>query len=310
MTDYTTRDTHSASEDIRTVTAFFDSRDAADKARADLVVAGLSPDTISVVGGEQASAETPAVEEGGFWHAMKEFFMPDEDRFTYAEGLRRGGFALSVHTGSDHYDRAIDILDADGAVDIDEREKAWRSEGWGGYPALAGAPSSDLAYSHADAGTAGFGASFAGEDGYAPTGSLTTAGASEDESRADTDRVGTGPDEPGLLNPDMRERIGSGTATMTPATPTGTQDATMNNNAANIDRGTPAYATATAAEDAALGSPTRSGAEAPQASSTLGSPTADDVNSGWPDRMPTRDESVRRGRVRGYVNNPTSGPHR
>lgn len=304
MTDADRRDNGSTSDDMRTVTAFFDTQDAAEKARADLIEAGLSPDTISVVAG--ASAAASQAEEGGFWHALREFFVPDEDRYTYAEGLRRGGFALSVRTGSAHYDRAIDILDADGAVDIDEREKVWRSEGWGGYASQSGSTNTDLAYARADAGTAGFGASFAGEDGYAPSGSLTTGSTADDESRADTDRVGTGANEPGLLNPDMRERIGSGTATMTPATPTGTQDATMDDNAANRDRNTPSYATATAAEDATLGSPTRSGAEAPQASSTLG-PQTESVGSGWPDRMPTRDESVRRGRVRGYIDSPPVG---
>ena len=81
----------------------------------------------------------------------------------------------------------------------------------------------------------------------------------------------------------------------------------MGNNAANLDRNTPSYATATAAGDATLGSPTRSGAETPHVSSTLGSPAAQEVDSGWPDRMPARDETIRRGRVRGYINTPIPG---
>ena len=149
----------------------------------------------------------------------------------------------------------------------------------------------------------------AGEDGYARPGSLTDRGTTEAEARADSDRVGTGPDEPGLLNPDMRERIGSGTASMTPPTPTGPEDSTMDNNAANRDRGTPAYRAASAAEDAALGNPTRSGSEMPAARSTVGSMTSSD-----PDRAPlergtewpvTRDQSVQRARVRGYIANPS-----
>lgn len=34
-----------------------------------------------------------------------------------------------------HYDMALDILDDEGTVDLNEREASWRSEGWGGYEA-------------------------------------------------------------------------------------------------------------------------------------------------------------------------------
>lgn len=307
MTDYPGTDVTRTGGQTRTVTAFFDSQADADKARTDLISAGVSPDTISVLGGADTAGTAP-VEEGGFWHALKEFFIPDEDRYTFAEGLRRGGYALSVRTGEDHYDRALDILDADGAVDIDEREQSWRSEGWTGFQPGADPLSSDLGYEGGDAGTAGFAASRAGDDGYAPPASVTTKGTEGSESRADTGRVGTGPNEPGLLNPDFRERIGSGTASMTPPTPTGAQDATMGNNAATSDRGGSSYTTAADAEDAALGSPTRSGAEEPSAPTTVGSTTSAEAGAGqkivadaWSSR---RDDQVTRSRVRGYIIDP------
>lgn len=306
MSDYTATQSGSARGQVRTVTAFFDSRDAADKARADLVAAGLSPDTINVAGGDEVGNATAPSEEGGFWHALKEFFMPDEDRYAYAEGLRRGGFALSVRTGEAQYDRALDILDADGAVDIDERERSWRSEGWTGFQPGVFTP--DVGIAAGDASTAGFGASRAGEDGYADTGALTGRGSVDAESRADAGLVGTGANEPGLLNPDFRERIGSGTASMTPPTPTGSQDATVGNNAATRDRSTAAYDRARDAEDATLGSPTRSGAELPSARSTIGSSTAEEETWGaqgasgsWSSR---RDENIQRARVRGYIIDP------
>ena len=59
--------------------------------------------------------------------------MPEEDRYAYAEGVRRGGTVVSVRTTDADYDRALEILDAEGAVNMDEREAAWRSEGWKGY---------------------------------------------------------------------------------------------------------------------------------------------------------------------------------
>ncbi len=90
--------------------------------------------------------------------------MPDEDRHLYAEGLRRGGFAVAVNTDSAAYDHVIDILDRDGAVDMEERAAGWRDEGWSGTPASsisAGEPGDERALTPAGSGTAGFGASMA-----------------------------------------------------------------------------------------------------------------------------------------------------
>lgn len=291
----------SGTKDRRVATAFFDSREAAENARDDLVAAGFTPDSVSLAGGDATAGETASTDEpilpeqGGFWHALKEFFLPDQDRYTYAEGMRRGGYVLSLTTSSDEYDRAIDILDADGAVDIDERERNWLAEGWTGYsgvdPMLGVSP---------DNSTAGFGASLAGEDGFerpqprmVETGSLTATADADAESRADPTRVGMGDGAPGTLNPDMRERIGSGTASMTPPTPTGPQDATMADNAAEFDR-------KAAIEDASLGAATRSGAEAPATTSTVGSTNqdTDDMADAWTSR---RDTEVRRARVRGFI---------
>ena len=71
--------------------------------------------------------------EEGFWETLKELFMPEEDRYSYAEGLRRGGYLLTVRTDTANYDRVVEILDRDGAVNLDERESSWRNEGWTGY---------------------------------------------------------------------------------------------------------------------------------------------------------------------------------
>ena len=40
--------------------------------------------------------------------------MPEEDRYAYAEGVRRGGTVVSVRTTDADYDRALEILDARG----------------------------------------------------------------------------------------------------------------------------------------------------------------------------------------------------
>ena len=64
--------------------------------------------------------------------------MPDEDRYTYAEVLSRGGYLATVSdvSGSQHK-LEVDILDEEGSIDLDEHEESWRSGRWGGYDAGA-----------------------------------------------------------------------------------------------------------------------------------------------------------------------------
>lgn len=50
----------------------------------------------------------------------------------YAEGIRRGGTLVTVRTDDAHLAHVTDILDDDGTVDMAEREKTWKSEGWTG----------------------------------------------------------------------------------------------------------------------------------------------------------------------------------
>ncbi len=120
----------------RTITAFFKDRMQAEKAKADVIRAGIASAMVTIVEG-QGSATTAATTTGethdGLWASLKELFIPDEDRHAYAEGLRRGGHLLSVHTDEAHYEQVMTILDADGAEDMDEAETQWRSEGWSGY---------------------------------------------------------------------------------------------------------------------------------------------------------------------------------
>ena len=130
--------TQNTSAPSRALTAFFDTKGAAQQASSDLEAAGVPRGDISMVeGGTGTSGTVAAPEHEGFLAALKDMFMPDEDRYSYAEGLRRGGYLVSVRTGQVDADRVLDILDRDGAVDMDERETSWRSEGWTGYRAPA-----------------------------------------------------------------------------------------------------------------------------------------------------------------------------
>lgn len=119
------------------VTAFFDSRSDAEDAIERLVDAGVPPDSIRFMpGDERDPPDDPEAarraEPQGFWGALGDWFLPHEDRYTYAEGLRRGGYLISVNAADDQYERVIDILDDEGTIDMDERADTWRGEGWSG----------------------------------------------------------------------------------------------------------------------------------------------------------------------------------
>ena len=147
----------------RYVTAVFDDRGDAEAARRDLLDAGIAAGDITIADREAikppAAGAEPRSHPQGFWETLKELFMPDEDRYSFEEGLRRGGFTVAVRTDTASHDRVIDILDRDGAVDMDARETAWRSEGWTGYGSPDPVGQDELGYELPAAGTAGFGAS-------------------------------------------------------------------------------------------------------------------------------------------------------
>jgi len=121
------------------VTAFFDSRTDAEEAISRLHAAGIARDGIRLTPSEQDTGTSSGTGTQSFpeasnslWESLRDLFLPDEDRHTYAEGLRRGGYLVSVQTRDADYERVIDILDDEGTIDVDERSSSWRSEGWTG----------------------------------------------------------------------------------------------------------------------------------------------------------------------------------
>jgi uncharacterized protein (TIGR02271 family) len=115
----------------RKIIAVFDSREAAQSAQANLIEAGLDPERISVT--DQGSSELTAQTQehrGSFWAHVKEMFMPDNDRATLEESLRRGGCVLVASVEEARVDEAIARLETAGAVDLEQRETEWRAAGW------------------------------------------------------------------------------------------------------------------------------------------------------------------------------------
>jgi uncharacterized protein (TIGR02271 family) len=123
----------------RTITALFDSRAEAEEAVQALVSeVGLDRTSVRVESGATAGTTASGQEDKGFFASLRDLFIPDEDRHSYAEGLRRGGAMVSARVDDAQIDRAMDVLERYGAVDLDEREAAWRREGWTGGAGEAG----------------------------------------------------------------------------------------------------------------------------------------------------------------------------
>jgi stress response protein YsnF len=112
----------------RTLTAMYDTRGAAETARNELVALGIPSDDITIRG--SSTAGTTVEEDRSFWDELKSLFVPDEDRSTYAEGIRRGGYLLSARVADDMEERAREALERADPIDIDERAESWRQSGY------------------------------------------------------------------------------------------------------------------------------------------------------------------------------------
>jgi uncharacterized protein (TIGR02271 family) len=115
---------------IRTITAMFDSADAADRARERLVEVGLPSDSVQVI---HQGATGDGADGKGLWASIKDFFTgDDDDRATYEEGMRRGGHLLTARVEEQYADEVIVLLENADAIDLDRRADEWRAEGWTG----------------------------------------------------------------------------------------------------------------------------------------------------------------------------------
>lgn len=127
----------------------FDTRSAAEQARTRLVAAGFSPGQVT---GSDSSASSSALadepvtarpgDEGGISGFFRSLFGSDDaatvHSSTYQEAFRRGGYGLTVSAVADaDMERISDIMEDCGAVDVDEREQQWRSDGWTGGSATS-----------------------------------------------------------------------------------------------------------------------------------------------------------------------------
>ncbi len=158
-----------------TITGMFDSRVEAERARDALTALGIDAGRVRLHTVESGTAATTGASTGredrGFLSSLADLFVPDEDRATYGEGLRRGHVLVSAEVEDAHVDRAMDIMEEHGAMDLDSREAEWRSQGW----STAGT-----------GGAAGTGATAAGMTGVSGASTAGTTGATSVTSLHDT----------------------------------------------------------------------------------------------------------------------------
>jgi uncharacterized protein (TIGR02271 family) len=117
----------------RTITAIYDSEADARMARDQLMNNGLGDSDVRIVSQNLSSnpvGTDAGNEDKGVWESIKDFFVGDDDRPVYSEGLRRGGYLLTAKVDDDLSDQAISVLEQTNAVDLDQRTEQWRSEGW------------------------------------------------------------------------------------------------------------------------------------------------------------------------------------
>lgn len=123
----------------RTITAMFSNRTAADRAVEQLSrELGVGHGQVQVYDAQTASTTSGTTAgDTGLWASLKDLFVPDEDRTAYAEGIRRGNYVVSAQIDESRLDQAMDILEHNGAVDLDAQEAEWRQSGWTGHQAGA-----------------------------------------------------------------------------------------------------------------------------------------------------------------------------
>ncbi len=103
-----------------TITAAFEDQPAAQRAQESLAEHGIGRDKVTLLHGAQASL--PGT---------------DAESATYNEALRRGGALLLARVDDLQLRTAVESLEANGAVDLEQREQDWQASGWTGGRAAA-----------------------------------------------------------------------------------------------------------------------------------------------------------------------------
>ena len=129
----------------KTLVGIFDDYAAAQKAVKQLSNAGIKQGDISIArneggkgyaiyGGANSKDYETGTSIGGkianFFDGIFGTDINDDERGVYAESVRRGSNIVTVHTEDIMLDRTTDILNENGAVDVDRRSAQYRASGY------------------------------------------------------------------------------------------------------------------------------------------------------------------------------------
>ncbi len=119
------------------LTAVYDTRGAADTARSGLIDLGVSKSDTSISGTHEPLDTDEGLDEptsalGSLWGGFSGFFIPEEDRGYYEEGVRRGGFVLNAQIDDSLEPQARKVLERSEPLNLDEEGQNWRRTGWPG----------------------------------------------------------------------------------------------------------------------------------------------------------------------------------
>jgi uncharacterized protein (TIGR02271 family) len=160
MTNLTGAQTPAAAGSVSSqAVAMFDTYDHALAARDALLSAGIERSRIELLG--RSAAENDASfryerNEEGFWAAVKNMFMPEDESHFYAEGINRGHTMLVVRGPIGDEDRIISLLESQNPLDVETHSAQWRQSGWSGiYAGQAGSQTRQADPGPAMSGTGG-----------------------------------------------------------------------------------------------------------------------------------------------------------
>jgi hypothetical protein len=101
---------------------------------AALVIPGIGPvvsaGTLATALGLTAAGAGIGAAAGGLIGALTDLGLSEEETDVYAEGIKRGGILVTVHTEEEERDEVEDLLKEAGAVDVNTRRDEWQRSGW------------------------------------------------------------------------------------------------------------------------------------------------------------------------------------
>jgi len=103
----------------KTIIGLFDSRTEAEKVVQELVGSGINRQDVSIVATDSQAQQDLDLSP------YRTLGIPDLEARSYAEAVRRGATLLCIRTEEQLVDRATDILERHGAIDIDQRAAQW-----------------------------------------------------------------------------------------------------------------------------------------------------------------------------------------